>query len=610
MLVFFLPIALVMLCLALPPQSGLRERCVEALVLFGTLVWAVTELLSVFDALTAGTLSAAWLALALAGGAVWWRRPAGKRAPVQIDWLTALYSAASVLIFSLTLVTALASPPNSADAMAYHMPRVLYWSEQHSVRIFPTPYLNQVMLQPFAEYLTLNGYVVSGGDRFANLGQWLASVGCAIGVSLIAKRFGAGPRAQALAALFSAALPSGILASSGAKNDYVLSLWLTAAVYFALRGAETGSSRNAALAGCASGLALLTKATAYLFAPWPLALLLMVGWRRRGREIGRAALLAGAIAAVINLPFFARNYRLSGAALGFESAFAKPQYRWRNNAFGWKQTVSNALRHWSEQMGGRSEAWNRGVFDAVIAIHRRLGIAADAPVDTWEGAVYSPPRNANHEADAPNRLHLAIYAAIFVVLLARALRGRDRLPALYAASLVLGFGAFCFYLKWQPFMARLLLPLFVLAAPLAFRVRPAWLQVVLCLALLDGARRPVLDNWVRPLRGPKSVLAVPRDQQYFADMTQWRETWPAYEEAISALRNDRCNLVAVDITRFQLEYPLEAMVRERRPEVQFVHKNVAGPTAAYAQPVAGRPCAQVCLGCGARDWVSFEQTGK
>ncbi len=574
-----------------------RDRFLRALVAFGIAVWLVTEFLGALNAITRPWLLAAWALIAVASAVACLRRPV-KRPGFRLDLWTALYTCACAVIFALTLITALASPPNSADAMAYHMPRVVYWSEQHSVRFFPTPYLNQIMLQPFAEYLMLNGYVLSGGDRFANLGQWIASAGCAIGVSLIAKRFGASARQQALAALCCAAIPSGILASSGAKNDYVLALWLVAAVYFALCYRESGRPTDAALAGAAAGLAMLTKATAYLFAPWPLALLLV---RRR---LLRGALLAAALAVTINVPFFARNYQLSGAPLGFESSYATPQYQWRNASFGWKQTVSNALRHLSEQIGGRSEVWNRSVFHAVIAIHRRLGIDPNDPQTTWEGAVYSPPRNANHEADAPNRLHLLIYAAIFVILLTHGLRARSRMLLLYAVSLAIGFLAFCGYLKWQPFMARLLLPLLVLAAPLAAAVRPVWLQLILCAALLDGARHPALDNWVRPLRGPKSVLSVPRDLQYFSDMTQWRDTWPGYGDALERLKATRCSLVGIDISRFQLEYPLEALLLESRPGVRFVHIAVSGPSAAYPPPVPGRPCARVCLGCGERGWVS------
>ena len=147
--------------------------------------------------------------------------------------------------------------------------------------------------------------------------------------------------------------------------------------------------------------------------------------------------------------------------------------------------------------------------------------------------------------------------------------------ALYALSLVVGFVAFCAYLKWQPFMARLFLAVVRFGAPLASMVRPLWLQAALCLLLLDGARRPATENWVRPLRGPRSVFTVPRDQQYFSDMVQWKEDWPAYWATVDELKKSNCGVVGIDSTHFQLEYPLEALLRDARPGVLFVHAGVS-----------------------------------
>lgn len=586
------------------PLDGLRDTLLRAATLLGVAVWAITESLSLFTAVRPVPLAIAWGIVAAA--VVLWARPRLRRSSRMppFDWIVPLYIAACGAVFIATGITAAWSPPNSADAMAYHLPRVLFWAEQGSVRFFPTQYLNQIMLQPFAEYAMLQSFVLSGGDRWINFGQWTASVLSAVAVSAIARQFGAPARAQAFAALFSAAIPAGILASSGAKNDFVLAFWLVAAVYFAMRWRDSLSNHDAAFLGCALGLALLTKATAYLFAPWPLAVILVRPARQSGARFGRAQLLISACALAVNLPQYARNYQLSGSPFGYSDAFAGGEFRWRNDTFGWKQTLSNMMRNASEQLGARSETWNRSVYDTVLAAHRALSIDPADPATTWKWSSYGPPRNANHEANAPNRLALVILATISCFALWRAAHGQDRLPALYALSLFIAFVPFCAYLKWQPFMARMFLPLFVMAAPLASLVRPLWLQLALCALLLDSARRPALDNWTRPLTGARSVLLTPREQQYFSDMTQWKEDWPAYWAAVDEMRRSGCKVVAIDASHFQLEYPLEALLRQRVPGALFLHSPVRNASIRYPQPVNAPPCAFLCLHCAGGDWRS------
>jgi hypothetical protein len=196
-----------------------------------------------------------------------------------------------------------------------------------------------------------------------------------------------------------------------------------------------------------------------------------------------------------------------------------------------------------------------------------------------------------------------VLLAIAGLLVWRAARGRNRGKALYMAALLVGFAAFCAYLKWQPFMARLFLPLFVAAAPMAGilgEIRPAAMalavEVPLCLLLCSSARLPLLQNWVRPLQGPVSILHVPRDDRYFADMQPWNNR-DSFLRSADFISRSACGTVGIDIHNFQLEYPLMALVRERRASVRFVHTAVTNPSRRYRPPVETPPCAIACLDC-------------
>lgn len=561
-------------------------------VLLATGAVILTELLGAAHLLTRGVLSFAWI-LAIAP-TIWWRRKAGFVRPGIPD---ALLMAILATILGVLAFIALKSPPNSTDAMAYHLPRVLFWAQQRAVQFFPTPYLNQIMLQPFAEYLMLHTYILSGGDRFINLIQWFGCLTSIIAVAAIAKEFGADLRGQLLASLFCATLPNGILQATGAKNDYVLAAWLASAAYFLLRascGSRGGSRFDIVLAGLALGLALGTKATAYLFAPPLLVAMAIPAWRCWRAHLPDIAIIA-LCSLALNAPQYIRNYELSGSPMGFDSAQGDGKFRWQNEHFGWRATVSNILRHSTEQLGARSERWNQGLYNTVVSTHKKLGLDVNDPSTTWRWMSYEPPRNANHETNAPNRWHLAILAVCFLVMPWRSPR-----LFLYLCGLTAGFVLFCAYLKWQPFMARMFLPLFVLACPAVSIVRPKILQLALVVFLLDVSKPYLFENWVRPLKGPRSLLKTSRDDAYFNDLHSWN-IQPQTLEAVDAAARSGCMLIGIDINELQLEYPFEALLRERNPHVQFVHVNVTNVSQKYEKHDAPRPCIIVKPG-SARIW--------
>lgn len=553
----------------------------RASVSTGAFAVALTELLGAAHALTRPALFIAWILFAVC---IFFaaKKPIFTR-PAFIDAILIVLIAT---ILGVVAFIALKSPPNSTDAMAYHVPRVLFWAQQRSVAFFPTPYLNQIMLQPFAEYLMLQTYILSGGDHFINLIQWFGCLTSIVAVAAIAKEFGADLHTQLLTALFCATLPNGILQASGAKNDYVLAAWLACTAHFLLR-------RDPVFAGLALGLALGTKATAYLFAPGLLLCGASFSFERRlqpaSENRARSALLFTLCALALNLPQYIRNINLSKSPLGFDSAQGDGKYRWQNEIFGWRPTVSNLLRHSTEQLGARSDRWNQRVFDTAVSLHKKLNLDPNDPTTTWVGAKYEPPRNANHETNAPNRWHLVILALCFAIM-----PWRNPRLAIYLCGLLAGFILFCAYLKWQPYMARMFLPLFVLACPAVIVIRPKLLQLALVVLLLDTAKPYLLENWVRPLKGPNSILRTTRDSQYFNDLHLWNIEAKTRDQVESAATSG-CSFIGIDINDLQLEYPFEALLRERSPQARFVHVNVANQSKKYEKPDQPAPCRIVKL---------------
>src|ERR1700680_2943890 len=301
----------------------LRERGEEwrwallgAAIFCGTCVVAITELLSIPRLISRGPVAVSWAVICAAG--FFYFRSLGRSSLVRVPSATAertptdvrekwlLGGVAAIVLF--VGISAIVAPPNKWDAMDYHLPRVVMWISNHSVRFYPTPDYCQLIYGAWSEYAMMHTQLLWGTDRFVNFVDFLSMLGALIAVSLIAKKLGAGPRGKILAAVVCATIPQGLLEASGPMNTYVVSFWIATLVAFFLRWNDDPTWFNTICIGLAAGLAIFTKGTAYITLPFVLlACWLMGRVSSRILLLKRAALLL-ALVLVINGPLFLRNY--------------------------------------------------------------------------------------------------------------------------------------------------------------------------------------------------------------------------------------------------------------------------------------------------------------
>lgn len=81
-------------------------------------------------------------------------------------------------------------------------------------------------------------------------------------------------------------------------------------------------------------------------------------------------------------------------------------------------------------------------------------------------------------------------------------------------------------------------------------------------------------------------------------MSQFGSQRQSYREASIGWFASGGPLVGIDSTQFKLEYPFQALLRERMPQARFVHTGVKNTSARYQPIPPARPCAVVCLMCG------------
>jgi len=519
--------------------AGLRESLLTASVVFGMWVVTGTEASSYWHALSPGPVLTWWAVPTAAIGAVaWWSwrrgspvRRLGMADALTHDGLGRWCAGGAVLVLLVTGIVAVVTPPNNFDAHAYHLPRQIYWIQQASVEHYPTSILRQIMMPPMAEFVGTHLLLLSGGDHWANLVQWFSLAMTALAASLIARELGAGMRGQSLAALLVVTNPMAAMQATNTKNDLVLSLWICAAAYFVLTiWTRHGCTPDRAiLLGASLGLALLTKGTAVPCLV-PLGLAAGVAIIARERRPIAAGITIGVVALALDAGHFARNLSEFGSPL----ASRRIENRLSNRTFSPAALASNLVRNSMLHAGTPSKALNRALDAATIRFHGWIGIDPSDRRTTYSATPFTIAYAPLDEDRAPAPLHLILALALPLL----AWRHR-RSPMLVAATLSTGaaYVLFCALVKWQPFNARLHLPvvslLAAVAGTLAARERPIVVAAIAVAAMLVVAPS-LLWSRQKPLLGEPSIFTASWEENMLRTQRQLHK--PLYCTVAAARR--------------------------------------------------------------------------
>ena len=168
----------------------MRRHFLIATTLFATYLALGTETLNLFRLLAFWPILALWCAAVIAY-ALWWLKDRSRpprvfpwRTVAPTEWIMGA-SLASLLVSAG--ISGLLCPPNTWDAMVYHLPRQIRWIQQFSVEHFPTHKLLLLHREPFAEFVGTHLMILTDTDYYLSFIQWFALVGCLAAVSLMAR---------------------------------------------------------------------------------------------------------------------------------------------------------------------------------------------------------------------------------------------------------------------------------------------------------------------------------------------------------------------------------------------------------------------------------------
>lgn len=576
------------------------QTWIESAILWMLYCFCVTEILSVFLAISRGSLFAAWGVLdVLLIICLFARR---NREAKIVESCTERHSVKSWLFDKLggqnnrlkvlwllfacgMIFLVLRIVPYNWDSQTYHLARIYHWAQNGSVAHYATHVMRQVGSPVLAAFVKLHVYVLTGsGKSVLNLVQCISYLSCGLLVYGLAKKLAVSRSGCILAAVLFYAMPIAFAEATTTQDHEFATFWCLAFVYLLLDLLQSDEKiafdrqtlkKVIYLAMCVA-FGYMSKPTVMFAMAMGIAWLCIVMLKRRDsfRVLGYAGIAAAVILALL-LPEWMRNLHTFGGIMPSSTA---------GEVIGSlhpKHLLMNFLKNLSFNT---SAVWLYHSADYVQSFLQYLAgllkIDINSPAIAFGGqefTIYTAPNYGCDTAVNPTVFWLIIVCIVASIILAKELK-KDQRQLGYCIAMVLSFCLLCTITVWSKYVSRFQLTYFALLCPAVAVV-------------IDLMKRKLPEKVHAGIVGAIYFLCITECLGlgiYYSSMTSdgsdygffaiRGNIYADYAEMADAIRTSDCDFVGLLIGGDSYEYPLTQMID---PDTRMEHVNVSGELAAY-----------------------------